>query len=85
MDYRLSKTTFNKETVLKVVYLWQEQSAISISEDEYNWIIRVSSNDFDFDKFNKELLEQQVREVLHCQFGTLRDNIYSKAFQHFQG
>ena len=85
MDYKLSKTTFNKDTVLKVVYLWQERFVINISEDEYNWILNTESSDFDFTQFNKELQEQQLRETLCCQFGTLRDSIYSKAFQHFQG
>ena len=39
-----------------------------------------------FDSQRSNLSNSQTPfEVLHCQFGTLRDNIYSKAFQHFQG
>lgn len=89
MEYRLSKTTFSKETILKVVYLWQENFIINIIEDEYNWIIdykpRYANKEFNFDDFNKEIQEQQLRETLNCQFGNLRNCIYNKAFQHFQG
>jgi His-Xaa-Ser system protein HxsD len=89
MKYEISKTIFNKETLLKVVYLWQEDFIINIVEDEYNWIISVESKhadkEFHFDNFNKKLQEQQLRETLNNQFGNLRDNIYNRAFQHFQG
>lgn len=89
MEYRLSKTTYSKETILKVVYLWQEDFTINIAEEDFNWVLNVepkeSNSNFDFEQFNKELQEQQLREVLNCQFGTLRDSIYNKAFQHFQG
>lgn len=89
MEYKLSKTTFNKEAMLKVVYLWQEDFIINIVEDEYNWIINVESEqadkEFCFDDFNREIQEQQLRETLNNQFGSLRDSIYNRAFQHFQG
>lgn len=89
MEYKLSKTTFNKEAILKVVYLWQEDFNIDIIEDEFNWVIDVKSKqadkEFNFDDFNRDIQEQQLRETLNNQFGSLRDSIYSKAFQHFQG
>lgn len=89
MEYKISKATFNKETVLKVVYLWQENFTINIAEDDYNWTLNIesknTSNEVDIDMFNRELQEQQLRETLNKQFGNLRDCIYSKAFQHFQG
>lgn len=87
MEYRLSKNTFNKETILKVVYLWQEHFIINIIEDKFNWIIDVKSRqadqEFNFDNFNRDIQEQQLRETLNAQFGRLRDSIYNKAFQHF--
>ena len=87
MEYRLSKNTFNKETILKVAYLWQEHFIISIIEDKFNWIIDVKSRqadqEFNFDNFNRDIQEQQLRETLNAQFGRLRDSIYNKAFQHF--
>lgn len=89
MEYKLSKTTFNKEAVLKVVYLWQEDFNIDIIEDEFNWVIDVKSKqadkEFCFDDFNRKVQEQQLRETLNNQFGSLRDSIYSRAFQYFQG
>lgn len=87
-DYKISKTMFNKEAIIKVAYLFQENYTISISEDADNYILTVepknSSCDFDFDLFNRQLQEQQLRETLNIQFGSLRDAIYTKAFEHFE-
>ncbi len=87
MKYKVSKTVFFKEAILKVVYLWQENFNINIAEDDDNYIISIVSKagtDFDWDKFNSELQEQQLKEDLNNQFGTLRDAIYEKAFSHFK-
>lgn len=87
MLYSLSKTTFNKETLLKVAYLWQNDFNIVISEDDNNFLLNIESKtqevQFDFSVFNSTLQEQQLRETLNNQFGMLRENIYSKAFEHF--
>ncbi len=87
MEYKISKTIFNKEVILKVTYLWQEDFNINISEDENNYVLSVVSKtgtDFNWDKFNSELQEQQLKENLNNQFGTIRDAIYEKAFSHFK-
>ncbi|MBR1984140.1 MAG: His-Xaa-Ser system protein HxsD [Clostridia bacterium] len=87
MEYKISKTIFNKEVILKVTYLWQEDFNINISEDENNYVLSVVSKtgtDFIWDKFNSELQEQQLKENLNNQFGTIRDAIYEKAFSHFK-
>lgn len=86
MDFKVSKAIFSKESILKVVYLWQKDFNIVIEEDEYNYILNISSVGgavFNVENFNKELQEQQLRETLNNQFGTLRDSIYNKAFEHF--
>lgn len=43
-----------------------------------------SLNNFDIDKFNSDLQEQQLRETLNGQFGELREAIYNKAFERFE-
>lgn len=87
MLYSLSKTTFNKEVILKVAYLWQEDFNIAISEDNNNFLLNIESKtqkvQFDFSAFNSTLQEQQLRETLNNQFGILRESIYNKAFEHF--
>ena len=87
MEHKISKTIFSKETVLKVVYLWQEKFTIILSEDEYNYIITISDDNKDFDlaTFSADLQEQQLRETLNSQFGKLRDAIYEKAFEKIKG
>ena len=87
MEHKISKTIFTKETVLKVVYLWQEKFTIILSEDEYNYIISISDDnkDFDLTTFSTDLQEQQLRETLNSQFGKLRDAIYEKAFEKIKG
>lgn len=87
MEYRISKTIFHKEVILKVAYMWQEDFALKISEDENNYVISVTSKTtavFDWDKFYSELEEQQLRENLNMQFGSMRNAIYEKAFSHFK-
>lgn len=86
MNFKVSKTIFSKESILKVVYLWQKDFNIVIEEDEYNYILNILSVGdavFNVENFNKELQEQQLRETLNNQFGMLRDSIYNKAFEHF--
>jgi His-Xaa-Ser system protein HxsD len=87
MKYEISKTIFNKETVLKVVYVWSQNFDIIISENEYNFILDITCKDkdqeFSINKFNAEMLEQQLREELNLQFGELRTFIYNKAFSCF--
>lgn len=87
MEFKFSKAVFSKETILKTVYLWQQNFNILISEDEYNFILNVeaktSKSEFDISKFNSKLEEQQLREQLNAQFGNLRDCIYKKAFTLF--
>lgn len=86
MDYKISKNIFSKESILKIVYLWQKDFSIVIEEDEYNYILRITPNNgaiFNVENFNRELQEQQLRETLNNQFGRLRDSIYNKAFEHF--
>ena len=87
MEYNISKTIFNKEVILKVTYLWQEEFNIKISENENNYVLTVVSKagtDFDWNKYYSELEEQQLKENLNNQFGTIRDAIYEKAFHHFK-
>jgi len=88
MEHKFSKTVFSKEAILKTVYLWQKDFNISISEDEYNFILNIEektpNNVFNAAKFNSQLDEQQLREQLNKQFGNLRDYIYNKAFAHFE-
>ena len=87
MEYKISKTIFNKEVILKVTYLWQEDFNINISEDENNYVLSVVSKtgtDFDWNKYYSELEEQQLKENLNNQFGTIRDAIYEKAFSNFK-
>ena len=48
-QYKFAKSVFDKDAILKTVYLWQD---ILVSEDEFNYIIEVNSlNNFDIDKF----------------------------------
>jgi His-Xaa-Ser system protein HxsD len=87
MEYRIAKSIFCKNTILKIVYLWQNISDITISEDQLNYIISVvnkSDKPFDWQVFNEQLQEQQLREILNSQFGPLRDAIYAKAFEKFK-
>ena len=82
----LSKTVYLRETILEAVYLLQEEFNINISEDEYNYILKMDSDiHFDEEKFLKLLNEQQLRETLNIQFGNLRDEIYHRAFSRFEG
>lgn len=82
----LSKTVYLRETILKSVYLLQEEFNIKISEDEYNYILKIDSDiPFDEENFLKILNEQQLRERLNIQFGNLRDEIYRRAFSQFEG
>lgn len=88
MEYEVSKTVFSKEAILKVAYLWQDSFVITVSECADNYIISVEakgSSDFNWEKFNTDLQEQQLRESLNEQFGSLRDSIYKRAFVHFKG
>ena len=58
MEYRISKTIFNNEVILKVTYLWQEDFNINISEDENNYVLSVVSKtgtDFDWNIYYSEL------------------------------
>ena len=82
----LSKTVYLRETILKAVYLLQETFSFNISEDEYNYVLKMDSDiHFDEEKFLKLLNEQQLRETLNIQFGNLRDEIYHRAFSRFEG
>ena len=75
-QYKFSKS------ILKTVYLWPN---VLISEDEFNYVIEVNSPDnFDINKFNSDIQEQQLRENLNSQFGELREAIYNKAFERFE-
>ena len=89
MEYKFSKTVFSKECILKTVYLWPEKFTIKILEDGFNYLLEItpknSGNIFDINTFTKELEEQELREKLNLQFGSLRDSIYKKAFEHFEG
>ena len=38
MEYKVSKSVFFKEAILKVAYLWQEDFSIKITEDENNYM-----------------------------------------------
>ena len=67
MEYKISKTIFNKEVILKVTYLWQEDFNINISEDENNYVLSVVSKtgtDFNWDKFNYESFRDWVDNEL---------------------
>lgn len=81
-QYKFAKSVFDKDAILKTVYLWQD---ILVSEDEFNYVIEVNSPDnFDINKFNSDIQEQQLRENLNSQFGELREAIYNKAFERFE-
>ena len=81
-QYKCSKSVFGKDAILKTVYLWPN---VLISEDEFNYVIEVNSPDnFDINKFNSDIQEQQLRENLNSQFGELREAIYNKAFERFE-
>lgn len=87
MQHILSKSMFSDKTILKTVYLWRNDYAINIKEDENNYILEISSNNgcmFNIENFIKELQEQQLRDNLNAQFGSLRDSIYKRAFEHFE-
>ncbi|MBQ3818880.1 His-Xaa-Ser system protein HxsD [bacterium] len=88
-NYNISKTIFDEKSILKVAYTWRENFDISISEDEYNYILQVKPRHenaiFNWDEFNSQLQEQQLREKLNEQFGCLKQTIYEKAFAHFKG
>lgn len=81
---KLSKSVFDHNTILKTVYLWQENFSIKISEDEYNFILDIIPKEdtsiFEQSKFLEMLNEQQLRENLSKDFGQLRNTIYQKAF-----
>lgn len=83
MEYNIAKTLFNKETLLKVIYMLSEEFNIFVKETEFNYILSVENKtkkEFNYDSFNAMLLEQQLRETLNNQFGDLRNAIYTKAF-----
>lgn len=84
MIIELSKSVFNKNTILKTVYLWQECFSINIKENEFNYVLEVvpikPDMVFDENSFNMQLNEQQLRETLNEQFGSLRNAVYEKAF-----
>ena len=81
-QYKFSKYVFGKDAILKTVYLWPN---VLISEDEFNYFIEVNSPyNFDINKFNSDIQEQQLRENLNSQFGELREAIYNKAFERFE-
>lgn len=88
IEYKFSKTVFDKGALLKTVYLFQENFNISILEDTCNYILHIDpKNDtvaFDYNLFNSKLQEQQLRETLNLQFGELRNAIYQKAFERFE-
>ena len=87
MSYSISKSIYNKEVILKVSYLFQEDVKMHIEEDDNNYLLIVDNpkdSEFDWNKFNQILQEQQLREYLNNQFGTLRQAIYLKAFENFQ-
>ena len=85
MEYKISKTLFSKECLLKVVYSWQEKVVLNIEDEDNNFVLKINENNssFDYDEFTKDLQEQQLREILNAQFGSLREAIYNKAFEHF--
>lgn len=81
---KLSKSVFDHNTILKTVYLWQENFSINISEDEYNFLLDILPKKdtciFEKSRFFEMLNEQQLRENLISDFGPLRKAIYQKAF-----
>ncbi len=87
MKYEISKSLFLREVILKIVYMYHNVCDISIEENDNNYVLNVKSNnnyEFCFEKFNKKLQEQQLREILNAQFGVLRDSMYKKAFEYFE-
>lgn len=87
-ELKVSKKIYSKTAILKVAYDFQDNFNIVISEDEYNYILSVKSknNDlsFNIEFFNNKLQEQELREKLNAQFGSLRNIIYEKAFEQFK-
>lgn len=83
MEYKLSKSLYERDVLLKVIYSVGDKFNIYVSENANEYVLNIESKndcDFDFSRFNQELQEQQLRENLNKQFGLLRESIYKKAF-----
>ena len=83
MEYKLSKSLYERDVLLKVIYSIGDKFNIYVSENANEYVLNIESKnhcDFDFSRFNQELQEQQLRENLNKQFGSLRESIYKKAF-----
>lgn len=83
MEYKLSKSLYDRDVLLKVIYSIGDKFNIYVSENANEYVLNIESKnycDFDFSRFNQELQEQQLRENLNKQFGSLRESIYKKAF-----
>ena len=83
MEYKLSKSLYERDVLLKVIYSIGDKFNIYVSENANESVLNIESKndcDFDFSRFNQELQEQQLRENLNKQFGSLRESIYKKAF-----
>lgn len=83
MEISLDNNIYSKEAVLKTIYLFKEDFNIKLSSDSNFIIISIEckqSLEFEQEIFMSMLIEQQLRETLNSQNGSLRDLIYTKAF-----
>jgi His-Xaa-Ser system protein HxsD len=79
----LSKEIYTKEAITKASYLFKNEVVFDINTDETRFILNakpIDNNVFYTYKFMNNLQEQQLRENLNKEFGSLRDKIYEKAF-----
>lgn len=82
-EIALTKDVYSKEAILKTVYLFHDEFVIDINSDDKTYILTIKSINgccFSEADFLSKLQEQQLREVLNKQSGSLREAIYKKAF-----
>lgn len=80
----LSNKIYTKDAILKTVYLFHSDFVINVDEKNDYFVLEIKplhEKIFDENNFLFKLQEQQLRETLNSQFGSLRDKIYQKAFE----
>jgi len=79
----LTKDLYSKGAILKTIYLFHDRFIMDINSNDKAYILTINSiSDCSFNKveFLSKLQEQQLREFLNEQSGSLREAIYKKAF-----
>lgn len=84
MEILLAKDLYSKEAILKTIYLFRKNFVIDVISNDGNFVLTINNSInntvFDKEKFLSQLQEQQLRETLNKQFGSLKEAIYKKAF-----